>query len=66
MSVKSVFYELRPNKLGKLVYGIDLKAAISEECKKQIIKVGWGRMWHLLVSRYCQRRFNALRVAHRT
>ena len=31
-------YELRPNKLGKLVYGIDLKSAISKQVKNQIIE----------------------------
>ena len=38
MSTKS-FYELRPNKLGCLVFGIDLKQPISTACKEQIIKV---------------------------
>ena len=32
-------YELRPNKLGCLVYGIDLNQPVSEECKQKIIQV---------------------------
>ncbi len=38
-TVKRQWYEMRPNKLGKEVYGIDLKNTVSEDCKQQIIKV---------------------------
>lgn len=37
MASRAAFYELRPNKLGRLVYGIDLAKPVSEEAKKSII-----------------------------
>ena len=43
-ATKNAFYELHPNKLGRLVRGIDLGKAISEDCKKRIIDVKEQRL----------------------
>ena len=37
MASKNAFYELHPNKLGKLVTGIQLSKPVSAECVRQIV-----------------------------
>ena len=37
MSAAVKFYELRPNKIGRVVLGIDLKRPVPDECREQII-----------------------------
>ena len=32
------FYELSPNKIGGVVRGIDLKRAVSDACREQIVR----------------------------
>ncbi len=36
--VAKKFYELRPNTIGRLVSGIDLKQPVSDECREKIIE----------------------------
>ena len=52
--IKTPFYELRPNKLGKLVFGLaqkvsevqllSMKKPVTEECKQQVINVSESRL----------------------
>ena len=32
------FYELSPNKIGRVVSGVDLKRAVSDACREQIVR----------------------------
>ena len=38
MSAVVKFYELRPNKIGRVVSGIDLKRAVPDACREQIVR----------------------------